>query len=57
LCKQYPNAEDMRNLYLQNEQLLGQIQNAVLEEQLVDFLIGKSKVKEKNMGFIELMES
>ncbi len=57
LCKPYPNAEEMRNLYLQNQQLLSQIQNAVLEEQLIDFLIGKAKLKEKSMGFIELMES
>jgi len=57
LCKPYPNAEEMRNLYLQNQQLLSQIQNAVLEEQLIDFLIGKAKLKEKKMGFIELLES
>ena len=57
LCKPYPNAEEMRNLYLQNQQLLSQIQNAVLEEQLIDFLIGKAALTEKKIGFMELMES
>jgi len=57
LCKPYPNAEEMRNLYLQNQKLLSQIQNAVLEEQLIDFLIGKASLIEKKVGFMELMES
>ncbi len=57
LCKPYPNADEMRNLYLQNQQLLSQIQNTVLEEQLIDFLIDKAALTEKKVGFIELMES
>jgi len=57
LCKPYPNADEMRDLYLQNQQLLGQIQNMILEEQLVDFLVDQGTVKEKSVGFIELMES
>jgi len=57
LCKPYPNADEMRNLYMQNQQLLSQIQNMVLEEQLMDFLTGKAKLTEKSVGFMELMES
>ena len=57
LCKPYPNADEMRNLYLQNEQLLSQIKNTVIEEQLIDLLISKAKLTEKKVGFMELMES
>ena len=57
LCKPYPNADEMRNLYLQNEQLLSQIKNTVIEEQLIDLLISKAKLTEKKVSFMELMES
>jgi len=57
LCKPYPNSAEMRDLYMQNQQLLSQIQNMVLEEQVMDFLTDKATLSEKKFGFIELMES
>ena len=56
LCQPYPNADEMRNLYMQNQQLLSQIQNMVLEEQVTDFLESHAKVGTKKLKFKELME-
>ena len=56
MCEPYDNPDEIRNIYLQNQQFLGQIQNMVLEEQVVAFLTEQAKVSSKNMAFTELME-
>lgn len=56
LCEPYENPAEIRSIYLQNQQFLGQIQNMVLEEQVVDWLTGQASVKPKAMSFTELMD-
>ena len=56
MCAPYDNPEEIRNIYLQNPQFLGQIENMVLEEQVIEWLTGQATVGSKKMGFKELME-
>jgi len=56
LVAPYDNPDEIRNMYLQNQQFLGQVENVVLEEQVVEFLQSKAKVSSKKMTFKELME-
>ncbi len=56
LCEPYENPAEIRSIYLQNQQFLGQIQNMVLEEQVVEWLTGQASVKPKAMSFTELMD-
>ena len=56
LCEPYDKPDEMRKIYYQNQQLLGQVENMVLEEQVVDWLIGKAKLSEKSVTFSELMD-
>jgi trigger factor len=56
LCEPYDNPDEIRNIYLQNPQFLGQIENMVLEEQVVEWLSEQAQIKTKSMGFKELME-
>jgi trigger factor len=56
MCEPYDNPDEIRNIYLQNQQFLGQIQNMVLEEQIVAFLTEQAKLSSKSMTFTELME-
>lgn len=56
LVAPYENPDEIRQMYLQNPQFLGQVENAVLEEQVIEFVKGKAKVSAKKMAFRELME-
>ena len=56
ICAPYENPDEIRNIYLQNPQFMGQIQNMVLEEQVTDFLESHAKVGTKKLKFKELME-
>jgi trigger factor len=56
MCQPYDNPEEIRGIYLQNQQFLGQIQNMVLEEQVVEWLTSQAKLSTKKMSFAELME-
>lgn len=56
MCAPYENPDEIRNIYLQNPQFLGQIENMVLEEQVIDGLAENAKVSQKKRGFAELME-
>jgi len=56
LVAPYDQPDEIRNMYLQNPQFLGQVENVVLEEQVVEFLQGQAKVSSKKMSFKELME-
>lgn len=56
LCEPYENPGQIRNIYMQNQQFLNQIQNMVMEEQVVNVLLGMAQVKPRPMGFRELME-
>lgn len=57
ICAPYDQQEEIRKMYFQNPQLIGQVENMVLEEQLVAWLVERSTVTTKNVSFSELMEA
>jgi trigger factor len=54
LVEGYPNSEEARRAYLQNPEAVRQIESAVLEDQVVDWLIGRAQVHEHPMSFSDL---
>ncbi len=57
MCASYENADDMVAMYMSNEQVLGQIEPMVLEDQAVDWIIEHGIAKTKKVGFQEYMNS
>lgn len=57
ICAPYDQPEEIRKLYFQNPQLIAQVENLVMEEQVVDWLVSKAAVKAKATAFKELMGS
>jgi len=55
LSSPYEKPEEAAQLYRSNRELMSQIESAVLEEQVVEFLAEQGKVKEKHMNFEEFM--
>lgn len=55
LCRPYEKPEEVRRLYLQNPDLMAQIENSVMEEQMMIWLIERAKVTPKTVAFTELM--
>ncbi len=56
LCAAYDNPEEIARMYLQNPQLLARVESAVLDDRVVDLLLAKAKVSERECGFDELMQ-
>lgn len=56
MCSPYENPDDIKSIYLQNQQLMSQIQNMVLEEQIVDWMAEQAEVSSRKLAFQELME-
>jgi trigger factor len=54
LAESYPDPEEARRVYLRNAAAMRSIESAVLEEQVVDFLIEHARVTERRMNFSEL---
>ena len=54
LVEAYPNPDEARRAYLQNPEAMRQIESAVLEDQVVDFLLERARVTERPMSFSEL---
>jgi trigger factor len=50
----YPNSDEVRRAYLQNADAMRQIESAVLEDQVVDWVVEKAKITEKPSTFSEL---
>ena len=55
MCAGYENPSEMIEQYLSNKQFLTQIQTIVLEEQAIDLLTKKGKVKMKKVSFNDYM--
>jgi trigger factor len=55
LTADYDDAENMIKMYRANAQAMGQVQNLVMEEQVVEWLLEKAAVTDKKMTFKELM--
>jgi trigger factor len=47
----YPNPDEVRRAYLQNPEAMRQIESAVLEDQVVDWVVSKAKIKDKPATF------
>ncbi|MBV8145010.1 MAG: hypothetical protein JO184_08385 [Gammaproteobacteria bacterium] len=54
LAEGYPNPDEARRAYLQNPEALRQIESAALEDQVVEWMIGRAHVTERPMSFAEL---
>lgn len=54
-AKSYPTPEDVVNWYYSNQEELNKVENLVLEDQLVDFVLEKAKSTEKAVSFEEVM--
>ena len=54
LVGDYPNADEMRRQYLQNAEAMRQIESAVLEDQLIDYVLTQAKVNAVPSTFSEL---
>lgn len=50
----YSNPDEMRRAYLQNADAMRQIESSVLEDQAVDWVLGRAKVADRPMSFKEL---
>jgi len=57
IAETYENPSEVIELYKQNQQLLGQIENGVLEEQVVDWVLDNARVTDVEISFKQLMES
>lgn len=55
LCRPYEKPDEVRRLYLQNPELMSQIESSVMEEQAMVWLIERAKVTPKTVAFAELM--
>jgi trigger factor len=56
VAETYEEPDEVRQVYFGNQQLLQQIENAVLEEQVVDWVIDHADVKPRPMSFKEVIE-
>ncbi len=54
LVEAYPNPDEARRAYLQNPEAMRQIESAALEDQVVDWVVGRAQVTERPMSFSEL---
>lgn len=54
LAAQYPNPDEVRRAYLQNADAMRQIESAVLEDQVIDWVLERAKVVERPLSFSEL---
>lgn len=52
----YENPEEIVNWYYSDRAQLGQVQNLVIEDQIVDIILARAKITEQRIGFKELMQ-
>jgi trigger factor len=50
----YPNPDEVRQTYLQNQDMLRQVETAVLEDQVVDWVVARAHVTDRAVSFAEL---
>ena len=54
LIEGYPDPDQARRAYLQNPDAMRQIESGALEEQVIDWMLGRAKVTERPTTFKEL---
>jgi trigger factor len=52
----YNDPQEVVNHYLSNKQLLAGIENMVLEDQVIDFVLGSAKVEDKKAGYQDVIK-
>jgi trigger factor len=57
IAQTYENPTEVIQLYYGNQQLLSQIENQVLEEQVVDWVMGNAKVSSMEMKFQDVIST
>ena len=57
LSSPYEDPQQAAQLYRSNRQMMSQIETAILEEQVVDFLVEKAKVRKQKEAFDEFMQA
>ena len=55
MASAYDDPEQMVNWYYSNQEQLQQVESMVMEQQVVDLILGQAKVKNKSFSFDELM--
>ena len=55
LAATYPDPDAILNAYRQNPDAMRQVENMVLEDQVVDYLLERAKVTDQPSTFKELM--
>jgi trigger factor len=50
----YPNPEEVKRAYLQNQDAMRQIETAVIEDLAVDWVLGKATVTDRPTSFADL---
>ena len=56
IASTYETPQSVVNLYYSDEKLLSNVQNVVLEEQAVEWVLKRAKVKPRSMAFDEVMK-
>ena len=54
LASSYSNPEEVRRAYLQNPEMMRQIESQALEQQAIDWVLGQAKVTDKPSSFSEI---
>ena len=54
LASSYSNPEEVRRAYLQNPEMMRQIDSQALEQQAIDWVLGQAKVTDKPSSFSEI---
>jgi trigger factor len=54
LAAQYPNPDEVRRAYLQNQEAMRQIETAVMEDLAMEWVLGRARVTDRPTGFAEL---
>jgi trigger factor len=54
LAASYSNPDEVRRAYLQNAEMMRQIESQVLEQQAIDWVLGQARVIEKPSSFAEI---
>lgn len=57
ICAPYDQPDEIRKIYFQNPQLMAQVENVVMEEQVIAWLVDQATVSTRKVGFGELMEA
>ncbi len=54
LAASYPNPEEARRAYQHNAEAMRQIESAVLEDQVIDWILERAKMTDEPMSFQEI---